>query len=289
MSRQPSENYVSLQQSEFCYFEWEGTSESVVLLLHATGFHARCWDKTVDALPSNCRVLALDLRGHGRSTKTGPFSWYDFGNDVLTFIDMQDLNHVVVAGHSMGGHCAVYAAAQRTERISALVLVDPVILSPTQYAERASAVNAPSIEEHPIARRRNQWQSPQEMFDRFKNRHPFDKWRQDVLLDYCEHGLLTNKHGYELACPPHIEASIYMGTSHRNLDHLLSRATQPTIVMRAKQRDANAQMMDFANSPTWPELADTMPNATDMYLPELTHFIPMQRPDLVATEIRKFL
>ena len=40
--------------------------------------------------------------------------------------------------------------------------------------------------------------------------------------------------------------------------------------------------MDFTASPTWPELARQFPHGQDVYLPELTHFIPMQDPGLVA-------
>jgi pimeloyl-ACP methyl ester carboxylesterase len=40
--------------------------------------------------------------------------------------------------------------------------------------------------------------------------------------------------------------------------------------------------MDFTASPTWPDLAKQFPNAQDVYLPDLTHFIPMQDPGLVA-------
>ena len=40
--------------------------------------------------------------------------------------------------------------------------------------------------------------------------------------------------------------------------------------------------MDFSTSPTWPEVAAQFPDGTDIYLPDYTHFIPMQNPELVA-------
>ena len=286
MLRNPTEHRIELEDSELCYFEWRGVEDSLVLLLHATGFHARCWDKTVAALPESCRVIAVDLRGHGRSSKSGPFGWFDFGNDVVNFVDALDLNNIVVAGHSMGGHCALYANSQRTNRFKSLVLVDPVVLAPEQYEDRSAAnINSESVE-HPIARRRAQWNSPDEMFDAFKDRHPFSLWQQTILRDYCQYGLLRSPDGYELACPPRIEAQIYMGTGQRDLRDLLHKVTCPTVVMRAKQRIGLREMMDFSNSPTWPGLADALPNGRDIYLPDLSHFIPMQRPDLVAAEIQ---
>jgi hypothetical protein len=44
--------------------------------------------------------------------------------------------------------------------------------------------------------------------------------------------------------------------------------------------------MDFSKSPTWPELADQFEHGQDVYLPGLTHFIPMQEPRMVAAFIR---
>jgi hypothetical protein len=40
--------------------------------------------------------------------------------------------------------------------------------------------------------------------------------------------------------------------------------------------------MDFASSPTWHGVAAAFPDGRDVYLPELTHFIPMQDPELTA-------
>ena len=289
MVRKPVERRIALQDSELCYFEWTADGDSLVLLLHATGFHARCWDKTVAELPESHRVIAVDLRGHGRSSKTGPFGWIDIGNDVVEFIDALDLSNIVVAGHSMGGHCALYASGLRSERFKALVLVDPVVLAPEQYADQTDNSFALESGQHPIARRRDTWHSPEEMFENFKERHPFILWQQNILRDYCQFGLLRTREGYTLACPPKIEAQIYMGTGKRDLKDLLTKVTCPTVVMRAKQRIGPRQTMDFSNSPTWPGLAEALPSARDIYLPELSHFIPMQRPDLVAAEIRNQL
>ena len=43
--------------------------------------------------------------------------------------------------------------------------------------------------------------------------------------------------------------------------------------------------MDFSASPTWPGLVDTLADARERLLPELTHFIPMEDPGLVARAI----
>ena len=56
------------------------------------------------------------------------------------------------------------------------------------------------------------------MFESFKDRQPFVTWDRQVLRDYCEYGLLRANSGYELACPPAIEAEIYENGALPNAD-----------------------------------------------------------------------
>ena len=59
------------------------------------------------------------------------------------------------------------------------------------------------------------------------------------------------------------------------------------LVLRAKTRDPDEkQIMDFSLSPTWPEVAACFPQGEDVYLPDYTHFIPMQDPAMTAAFIR---
>jgi pimeloyl-ACP methyl ester carboxylesterase len=191
---------------------------------------------------------------------------------------------VIGVGHSMGGHAMVQAAAAQPARFTRLLLVDPVIMDPALYAQaEASGVFALQPSEHPTAKRNNQWQSWREMFERLKGRASFAVWRDDVLEDYCRYGLLPNPDGpdWMLACPPLVEAAIYTGSIGRDIHDLFQRIQIPVVVLRAQRRERTAAM-DFLASPTWPALAQQFPHGRDVYLPHLTHFIPMQEPALVA-------
>lgn len=280
---------VTVRGIDIAYAEWGGEHATTVLLAHATGFHGRCWDGVVRELGDGVRVLAPDLRGHGRTTKRGPYDWHEFGADVTAFVEALDLTGLVAAGHSMGGHSIVQAAGRQPERFGKLLLVDPVIMDPEQYAGRNPRFTAVSAAEHPVARRRNAWASTDAMFDRFADRQPFRLWRRDVLMDYCQHGLVADGDSFVLACPPLVEASIYMGSAGRDISDIIATLPHPTVVLRGHRKSERDGEMDFTQSPTWPGLAAALPNGRDVYLPELTHFIPMQRPDLVAAHIRGLL
>ena len=157
------EHFGTINGVRLCWFEShpELASGETCLLLHATGFHARCWDAVVKVL-GPMHVIALDLRGHGRSENTGPFTWDTFGADVAAFVQELDLTEIVGVGHSMGGHCLVQAAYQAPNRFTRLVLVDPVIMDPDLYrgvSEQATFVDSNGA--HPVARRKNRFDDPE--------------------------------------------------------------------------------------------------------------------------------
>lgn len=291
MIGEPEEHQFQASGVRLAYFEWNrdaAPDAPVVLLIHATGFHARCWDKTVAALPKGLRVIAVDQRGHGRSENTGTIAnWRIPADDMVEFVEGLDLKNIIGVGHSMGGHGITQVAARLPERFTRLVLVDPVMMDPNHYTPGAFNDRG-RPEDFPVAKRRNHWVSWEEMFERFERRHPYSLWRKDVLEDYCRHGLALREDGdgYELACPPVIESSIYVTSAGTDIYDMVRSIEIPVTVLRAKMRDFNnAAEVDFSASPTWEGLAAEFKNGRDVYLPELSHFIPMQDPELVARYI----
>ena len=272
---------------DLCLFEWPG-DEPAVFFAHATGFHARCWDQVIARLPGR-HCYALDLRGHGRSAKPPPpYIWRSFGQDVAAVAVQLGLDRALGVGHSKGGHAVTLAAAIERDAFGALLLVDPVIV--TQAAYDGWKEPAPG-EEHFAARRRNEWSSPAEMVERFKERPPFSLWDPAVLRDYCDYGLLPEGGHYLLACPPAIEAAVYAGSAGSNIYPEIATLTLPVRVLRAKPRLLlpGEQPREMSASPTAPDLASHFANAEDVPLPDLTHFIPMQDPALVARHVAEML
>ncbi len=282
----PREHRTHVNGADLVWFEWNEPASEVVLLVHATGFHARCWDRVVASL-GGAYAIAVDMRGHGRSDNAPPFGWDTFGRDLAELVETLDLAGVVGVGHSMGGHSVTQAAATHPERFDRLVLIDPVILDPQMYATRQAEGPADPAE-HPTARRRNRWASWQEMYERFRDRRPFAHWDPRVLEDYCRYGIVPapDGDGYVLACPPEVESAIYTGSAMWDIYAMIERIELPVTVLRAQERAWESDPMDFASSPTWPALAERFPHGRDVYLPELTHFMPMERPALVAEYVQ---
>ncbi len=294
--RAPIEASVSVNGVSLTYFEWgRGTPGDPLLLVHATGFHARCWDQVVAALARRVgrrHVIAIDQRGHGRSDKVDAIRWREFGHDIAEVLRRLDLRHVVGIGHSAGGHAMVEAAALEPARFRRLVLIDPTILAPEHYAARGAANDGAWIRvagnAHPAARRRRHFISIDEMLERLRDRPSFASFTPAALRDYCTWGLVpsVDSPGFALACSPEMEGAIYSGALGNPAIHEYVRALAlPVTVLRAMEPRTPADRTDFRYSPTWPALAHHFRSARDVHRPDRTHFLPMEDPALVASVI----
>ncbi|MBP8925745.1 MAG: alpha/beta hydrolase [Pseudomonadales bacterium] len=265
-------------------YEWPGTGDPI-LLVHATGFHARCWRAVVERLPGR-HVFAIDMPSHGASdNKPPPYNWSHFGDDLAAVVEALDLWRVLGVGHSMGGYALVLATAQLPQRFRALMLVDPVITGP----ELADGLRLTAAE-HPVARRRRRWDSPEQMFQWFRVKEPYLHWHPAVLRDYCDFGLVgvPDGEGLELACPPDLEAEVYVSMRMGDIYTAIAAIELPVDIIRARARRPDESLFSFAASPTWERLATLFPHARDEQLPGHSHFIPMEIPDWMAGRIAAF-
>ena len=96
------------------------------LFLHGLGTYGLSWRHNIDALKPYGRCIALDLPGHGFSTRTGfSFSMQAFAHAVIHFIGELGLKRVCLVGHSMGGQIALTAVAEEPNCADRLVLCAP--------------------------------------------------------------------------------------------------------------------------------------------------------------------
>ena len=260
-------------------------STPTVLLVHATGFHGRVWQQTVDRLPHR-HVIAPDLRGHGGSP-AAPFStWEPFGSDLASVTTAFDLQGALGVGHSMGAHALVQAAALEPGRFAQLLLVDPVLRAPSEYL--GPPVPAGSL--HPAAGRKNHFESARAMFERFVSRPPYALFDPAVLRDYCEYGLrpAPSGSGFELCCAPAFEGSIYpLARQYPGIYACIRSLDIPVWVVRSREQDPTILPWDPLGSPTWPGLTAEFRQGHDQQFKDHTHFLPMEAPALMARLIEQ--
>lgn len=279
----PLEHRIHVGGVEIAAVEWgqPRADQPSILFAHATGFHGRIWDQVIAHLPG-CHCVALDFRGHGRSsTPAPPYEWRYFADDVNGVAEALELSGAVGVGHSLGGHAVTLAAARQPPLFAGLLLIDPVIMPREMYVGVVEY-------EHFTARRRNEWDSPDEMYARFKQRPPFDRFKPEVLRDYVNYGLVPNPdgEGYVLACAPAYEAATYTYSTAANIYPEIATTQIPVTILRASGQ-LDSSVSNLAASPTAPDLASQFPHAVDVSLTQYSHFIPMEAPELVAEYVRK--
>src|SRR6185437_15302623 len=87
-----------------------------LVLVHGYTGSAHDFSLQVDALAAGRRVITLDQRGHGHSTKTGTLDGYtveQLAGDLAAFLDAVAGGPVDLLGHSMGGRVVMTMVLER--------------------------------------------------------------------------------------------------------------------------------------------------------------------------------
>lgn len=117
---------------------WGDPSRPPLLALHGWLDNAGSFANIAPLLAAERYVVALDLRGHGRSSHLPPGAWYhyvDYFDDLCATLDHFGWQHAEMLGHSLGGTLASLFAALYPDRVDALLLVEalgPLTLAPAE-------------------------------------------------------------------------------------------------------------------------------------------------------------
>jgi lipase len=117
---------------------WGDPDAPPILCLHGVTSHGARFRRLAEEYLSEYSVLAVDLRGHGRSDWDPPWDLDAHLGDLRDTVSGLDLNHVDVIGHSFGGRLGLELAARHPDLVGKLVLLDPAVWVPPPVAhERA--------------------------------------------------------------------------------------------------------------------------------------------------------
>jgi len=119
------DRFVRLDDGDMHVVEDGKPGAPAVLLIHGLAASAAWWDPVVPRLAGACRVIRVDLSGHGRSAS--PAGGYDIpaqARRVGAVLDRLGAGRVTVVGHSTGGLVATALAGQRPGAVAALALID---------------------------------------------------------------------------------------------------------------------------------------------------------------------
>ena len=104
------------------HFTVEGSGEPLILL-HGNGENSGYFLGQIGVFAKAFCVYALDTRGHGKTLRgEAPFTIRQFADDLLGFMDAQQLEKAHLLGFSDGGNIAMDFALRYPERVDRLIL-----------------------------------------------------------------------------------------------------------------------------------------------------------------------
>ena len=282
---------MTLAEGDVSYLEWAATAP-LLHFTHATGFNAQTYQALLTPLQGRFRVTAADMRGHGFTTlpaHPGPMaSWSTFTGDLPPILDGIDTAPVVLAGHSMGAIVSMIVAGNFPARVRGLVLVEPVLVP--HYSRAITKVMGLLGRKPPpnsnlaemAAKRRAIFPSFEMAQSSYRGRGAFKSWPDATVADYLRGGLLSTGNGTEmrLACEPLWESSIFQNAPP-GIARLASRVRCPLTLIYSGNGTAREREVQI--------VARRHGNARLVQVPETTHFLPMERPDIVQDEIERML
>jgi pimeloyl-ACP methyl ester carboxylesterase len=102
-----------------------GKGDPAIVLIHGWATDANYWNAQMGPLQAKYTVVAVDLAGHGGSTKSRTdWSMEKYGEDVTAVVQRIPNQQVILVGHSMGGTVALEAARTLGNRVIGIVVVD---------------------------------------------------------------------------------------------------------------------------------------------------------------------
>ena len=106
--------------------EWGDPDAPAVVCLHGVTAHGERFKQLAEERwAARLRVVAPDMRGHGRSGWEPPWTFETHVADLVETIDALGLERPHWVGHSFGGRLILELAARHPERIDRAVLLDP--------------------------------------------------------------------------------------------------------------------------------------------------------------------
>jgi pimeloyl-ACP methyl ester carboxylesterase len=99
-----------------------------LVMLHGMTANWRTFTALIPRLAQRWQVIAIDLRGHGRSDRAKHiYRLVDFAQDIEQFIQSEIKEPFVLYGHSLGGLIGIRIAALLSAPMRALVLEEPTL------------------------------------------------------------------------------------------------------------------------------------------------------------------
>ncbi len=216
------------------------------------------------------QVFVIDQRNHGQSPHSPNFNYLALVDDLFEFIDEHELEDAVILGHSMGGKVAMRFALENPDFLSKLIVVD---ISLRQYPARdyhLKVIRAMKKVDFSIIKNR------QEVEAILAEDIDSPRIRQFIMKN------LYRKEKNELAWRMCLDAIA------NNLDEMFDGIVpenplkKPTLIVRGGKSD-------YVLDSDLPPLKNAFPLSSIKTIPNATHWVHAEAPELFYKYVEEFL
>lgn len=254
----------------------------IIHFAHANGFPAKTYKKFFSYLSDDFKIGYLEKHAHNPKFPITN-NWKHLKEELKLEIEKRYDQPIIGMGHSFGGVLHLMLAAERSDLYKSIVLLDAMVISRLSSLAIKLLRNSQLFEKRSPAmatrRRRNHFETREDIFEHYQRKEKFAKFDEDVLRDYAEHGFVEKGSGFELFIKPQIEAEIYK-TIPDNMPKLKNKINVPTIYIGGKSSlEARLARINFMkrNFPF------------DFKFIEGTHLFPFEKPQKTAKIVKSFL
>lgn len=119
-----TEKKIVINSDTLSYYDSE-KGKITLLFIHGSFINKEYWENQISYFSPEYRVVALDLAGHGNSTRNrNEWTVRKFGDDIREIIYKLSLEKVILIGHSIGGDIMLEATNENSSSIIGIIGID---------------------------------------------------------------------------------------------------------------------------------------------------------------------
>lgn len=230
-----------------------------------------------------CRVVCIDLAGHGRSQHRSADAGYHFIDwipDVIAAVDALEWDRFTLVGHSMGAGIASFSAATYPDRVERLVLLDGLAPFATEPEDVPRTLRRFIDQQRRLANKKpSPYASREVMVERLCQ--VVDDLEPKTARPIVERSALEVSGGYIWSYDPRLRRTSSMRFSPAHVEAFLSAVTCPTLFVRPRDGlPIPAELIERAVECIGDVRVHSM---------EGKHHAHMDRPHEVAAAIHNFM
>lgn len=251
-------------------YDQRGDSGPAVLLLHGLAGWSGEWAPTAEWLSATHRVVMVDQRGHGRSTRhPADVSRTAFVDDAISVIEDLHTGPVVLVGQSLGGHTAMLVAAKRPDLVAELIVVEA---TPDRDADALDRIRR-WLSSWPVP-----FPSRSAAIDFFNTLGYF---RSTLAAQVWADGLAVRSDGLWPRFEIEVMADSLGDVAANDYWNRWSTIRAPTLVVRGEHGAISTEQAD--------RMLDCLPGAKLIELADAGHDVHLDQPDRWRTSVVGFL